>query len=90
MCAENCIAIRARSQTPTHVTNTCANRALLARTIAVEQDTDTGREQPPGPSSGQDKRQNWGVAHAPAPSVTSAKCVSRAAQNAALVVGGLF
>ena len=45
-----------------------------------------GREQPSGPASGRQSAQNRGVAHAPAPSVTSAKCVSCAAQNAALVV----
>ncbi len=45
-----------------------------------------GREQPSGPASGRQWAQNRGVAHAPAPSVTPAKCVSCAAQNAALVV----
>ena len=43
-----------------------------------------GREQPSGPPSGRDTAQNRGVAHAPAPSVTPAKCVSCAAQDAAL------
>ena len=46
----------------------------------------SGREQPSGPASGRQWVQNRGVAHAPAPSVTLAKCVSCAAQNAALVV----
>jgi hypothetical protein len=44
-----------------------------------------GREQPSGPASGWQSAPNRGVAHAPAPSVTAAKCVSCAAQNAALV-----
>ena len=35
-----------------------------------------GREQPFGPASGRQSAQNRGVAHAPAPSVTPAKCVS--------------
>ena len=48
-----------------------------------------GREQPSGPASGRQRPQNRGVAHAPAASVTPAKCVSCAAQNAALVVGAL-
>lgn len=43
-----------------------------------------GREQPSGPASGRQSAPNRGVTHAPAPSVTSAKCVSCAAQNAAL------
>jgi hypothetical protein len=45
-----------------------------------------GREQPSGPASGRHGPLNRGVAHAPALSVTPAKCVSCAAQNAALVV----
>ena len=45
-----------------------------------------GREQPSGPASGRQRVQNRGVAHAPALSATPAKCVSCAAQNAALVV----
>ena len=45
-----------------------------------------GREQPSGPASGREAAKNRGVAHAPAPSATLAKCVSRAAQNAALLV----
>ena len=49
-------------------------------------DTGTGREQPSGPASGRQWVQNRGVAHAPTPSVTPAKCVSCAAKNAALVV----
>ena len=44
-----------------------------------------GREQPSAPASGRQSAPNRGVADAPAPSVTSAKCVSCAAQNAALV-----
>ena len=35
-----------------------------------------GREQPSGPASGRQSAPNRGVAHAPAPSVTPAKCVS--------------
>ena len=45
-----------------------------------------GREQPSGPASGRQSAPNRGVAHAPALSATSAKCVSCAAQNAPLVV----
>ena len=44
-----------------------------------------GREQPSGPASGRQSARNRGVAHAPVPPVTPAKCVSCAAQNAALV-----
>ena len=36
-----------------------------------------GCGQPSGPASGRQRAQNRGVAHAPAPSVTPAKCVSR-------------
>ena len=42
-----------------------------------------GREQPSGPSSGQDWRKSGGLL-TPALSVTPAKCVSCAAQSAAL------
>ena len=64
-----------------------ANGAQIAATMRETSAAPTpGREQPPGPSSGQDKPQNRGVAHAPTPSVTPAKCLSCAAQNAALVV----
>jgi hypothetical protein len=45
-----------------------------------------GREQPSGPTSGRHEAKNRGVAHAPVLSVTLAKCVSCAAQNAALGV----
>ena len=60
--------------------------AVLACVVDCRHDHDTGREQPSGAVLGTDTAQNRGVAHAPAPSVTLAKCVSCAAQNAALVV----
>ena len=66
--------------------NARANGAQIAATMR-----ETSRHRHRGVSNpraglGTDKPQNRGVAHAPAPSVTPAKCVSCAAQNAALVV----
>ncbi len=60
-----------------------ADRSNIRRVIATPT---PGREQPSGTTSGRLSRQTRGVAHAPAPSVTPAKCVSCAAQNAALRV----
>ena len=45
-----------------------------------------GASATPGTALGRHRRKRWGVADAPALSVTSAKCVWCAAQNAALVV----
>jgi hypothetical protein len=66
---------------------TCSQRRADLLSVRQRLATPTpGREQPSGPASGRQSAQNRGVAHAPTPSVTPAKCVSRAAQNAALVV----
>jgi hypothetical protein len=70
------------TQRRTH-SQTAADPPAFRRWFATQA---PGREQPSGPASGRQWVRNRGVAHAPAPSVTPAKCVSCAAQNAALVV----
>jgi hypothetical protein len=81
-----CIVFRPRSATVTqHTTHSQTARRSCTVSAAVC-DSGTGREQPSGPASGRQWVQNRGVAHAPAASVTPAKCVSCAAQNVALVV----
>lgn len=85
MCRKCCV-IRARSATRTHVT-THAQTARGSLSISrVTARLTLGREQPSREPSGSHRAETGGVAHAPAPSVTLAKWVSCAAQNAALVV----
>ena len=67
--SRNCSAIHATSVTCTHMETV---RRSLQRSANIATLT-PGREQPSGPASGQDRPQNRGVAHAPAPSVTPAK-----------------
>jgi len=85
VCRE-CCAICARSTARTQVTTHAQTARRSLEHFRVVRDIDTGREQPPGSTPGQDRPQYRGVAHAPAPSVTPAKCLSCAAQNAALGV----
>ena len=66
------------------LTNMRAKGALITRKSRWIETLKRGREQPPGPASGRQRPQKRGVR--PPPSVTPAKCVSCAAQNAALVV----
>ena len=79
---EFCNGSLARSQVITHVHSARRSQREPANIPART----SGREQPSGPASGRQSAPNRGVAHAPAPSVTSPKCVPCAAQNAALVV----
>ena len=87
MSARKCSAFHATICNEYATDNALANGAQITHRFGEWFATPTpGREQPSGPASGRTGPQNRGVAHAPAPSVTPAKCVSCAAQNAALVV----
>ena len=81
-----CSAFRARSEMSTQRTTHSRTARRSSIVSAAVCDTGTGREQPSGAASGRQRPKSRGVAHAPAPSLTPAKCVSCAAQNAALVV----
>ena len=82
-----CSAFRARSAMSTQRTTHVANGAQIAhRFDGGLRHRHRGVSNPPGRPRDGSRPQNRGVAHAPAPSVTPAKCVSCAAQNAALVV----
>ena len=86
MCAETCTAIRAGSPACTHEQHVVRTaRRLLEQFRDGSRHRHLGVSNPPGrPRDGGCEKP--GVPHAPAPSATLAKCVSRAAQNAALLV----
>src|SRR5688572_26885183 len=86
MCVESAVQFTRDLQRVRTTQRTCKRCADLTGNARVIPTVTLGREQPPEQGSGSHPRADRGVAHAPAPSGTTAKCVSCAAQNAALLV----